>query len=287
MPFVFSAEFLRSGPERQAHRVADASHHRKGAFHAYGVALLEERLDRFVQLRVFAFGGVEIARLGVVHAAHEAFGENVGHHRDHPVAAAAHQGNGDAVVARQHEEALGTVVEDALHLFDVARSLLDADDVLEVAGDAQRGFGGHVDARAPGDVVEDHRQGRMFRHGAEMLVQPLLRRLVVIGRHAEYGIGAAQVEFAQLVQHLRRGVSAAAHHQRHAAGDVVGDEHGDHGAFGHIEGRGFGRGAQGDDVVHAAFDHVVDHAGQRLVIHAAVRREGGYHRGAHAGKFVS
>ena len=113
---------------------------------------------------------------------------------------------------RQHEKSLGTVVQDALHLPDVARRLLDADDVAEVGGAAERGLGGHVDARAARDVVEDHRQGRMLRDGAEMLVEPLLRRFVVIGRHAQNGVGAPQVKFAQLVQHLRGGVAAAAHH---------------------------------------------------------------------------
>ena len=127
----------------------------------------------------------------------------------------------------------------------------------------------------------------MFRDGAEMLIETFLRRLVVIGRHAQDGVGAPQVEFAQLVQHLRGGVAAAAHHQRHAACDLVGDEHGDHGAFGHVERGGFGRGSECDDVVHAAFDHVVDHAGQRFVVHAALFGERGDHGGAYAGKFVS
>ena len=223
----------------------------------------------------------------MVHALHEPLRKGVRRHGDHAVASAAHQLDGHAVVARQHEKSLGTVVQDALHLPDVARRLLDADDVAEVGGAAERGLGGHVDARAARDVVEDHRQGRMLRDGAEMLIETLLRRFVVIGRHAQNGVGAPQVEFAQLVQHLRGGVAAAAHHQRHAACDLVGDEHGDHGAFGHVERGGLGRGAECDDVVHAAVDHVVDHAGQRLVVDAAVCRERGDHRGAHAGKFVS
>ncbi len=35
---------------------------------------------------------------------------------------------------------------------------------------------------------------------------------------------------------------------------------------GMLERRRFGRGAQRHDVVHAAFDHIVDHACQRLVV---------------------
>ena len=127
----------------------------------------------------------------------------------------------------------------------------------------------------------------MLRYGAEMLVKSLLRGFVVIGRHAQDGVRAPQVEFAELVQHLRRRVSAAAHHQRHAACDMVGDEHGDHRAFGHVERRGLGRGAERHDVIHAALYYVVYHARQCLIIDASVRCEGGYHRDPHACQFLS
>ena len=127
----------------------------------------------------------------------------------------------------------------------------------------------------------------MLRYGAEMLVKSLLRGFVVIGRHAQDGVRTPQVEFAELVQHLRRRVSAAAHHQRHAACDMVGDEHGDHRAFGHVERRGLGRGAERHDVIHAALYYVVYHARQCLIIDASVRCEGGYHRDPHACQFLS
>ena len=160
-------------------------------------------------------------------------------------------------------------------------------DVLHVARQPQRGLGGHVHARPARYVVEYHGQGRMLRYGAEMLVKSLLRGFVVIGRHAQDGVRAPQVEFAELVQHLRRRVSAAAHHQRHAACDMVGDEHGDHRAFGHVERRGFGRGAERHDVIHAALYYVIYHARQCLIIDASVRCEGGYHRDPHACQFLS
>ena len=120
-----------------------------------------------------------------------------------------------------------------------------------------------------------------------MLVEPLLRGLVVVGRNAQDGVGAPQVEFAQLIQYLRRRVAAAAHHQRYAPRDVVGDEHGYHGALGHVERRRLGRGAQRHDVVHAAFDHIVDHACQRLVVNFSFGCKGGYHGGPHAAELVS
>ena len=126
----------------------------------------------------------------------------------------------------------------------------------------------------------------MGGHRAEMLVKTLLRGLVVVGSHAEDGIGAAQVEFAQLIEHLRRRIAAAADDQGHAPGDVVGDEHGYHGPLGVVERRGLGRRTQGHDIVHAAVDHVVDHPRQRLVVHAALRRERSDQGDSHARKFV-
>ena len=68
---------------------------------------------------------------------------------------------------------------------------------------------------------------------------------------------------------------------------MVGDEHGDHRAFGHVERRGLGRGAERHDVIHAAFYYVVYHARQCLIIDASVRCEGGYHRDPHACQFLS
>ena len=68
---------------------------------------------------------------------------------------------------------------------------------------------------------------------------------------------------------------------------MVGDEHGDHRAFGHVERRGFGRGAERHDVIHAALYYVVYHARQCLIIDASVRCEGGYHRDPHACQFLS
>ena len=68
---------------------------------------------------------------------------------------------GDGVIS-EHDEPFGAPVEDVLHLFDVARCLLDADHVLHPASQSQRRLGRHVDARASRDVVEDHRQRRVL-----------------------------------------------------------------------------------------------------------------------------
>ena len=126
----------------------------------------------------------------------------------------------------------------------------------------------------------------MLGDGAEMLVEPLLRGLVVIRRDAEDGVGAPQVELAQLVEDLGGGVAAATDDQRHAPGDMIGDEHGDDGPLGHVERGGLGRGAQCDDVIDAPVDDVIDHAGQRVVIDPALGGERRDHGDAHAGEFV-
>ena len=144
-----------------------------------------------------------------------------------------------------------------------------------------------VGAGTAGNVVENDRQGRMFRYGFEVLVQPLLRRFVVVGCDAQDRIRAPQVEFAQLVEHFRGRVAAYADHQRHAACDVVFDEHGDHGPFVQVEGRGFGRRAECDDEIHAAVDDVVDRAGQSRIIHPSVGCERGGDGCAGAAEFVS
>lgn len=127
----------------------------------------------------------------------------------------------------------------------------------------------------------------MFRYGFEVLVQPLLRRFVVVGCDAQDRIRPPQVEFAQLVEHFRGRVAAYADHQRHAPCDVVFDEHGDHGPFVQVEGRGFCRRAECDDEIHTAVDDVVDRAGQSRIIHPSVGCERGGDGCAGAAEFVS
>ena len=106
---------------------------------------------------------------------------------------------GDAVIARNDVEVGWFVLDDVIHLRDVARSLLDGNHVLEVAGNAQGGFGRHVHTCTAGHVVEHDRQFRSFGNGLVVLVDTLLRRFIIVRYYGEDGVHTGEIVVFQRI----------------------------------------------------------------------------------------
>ena len=85
----------------------------------------------------------------------------------------------------------------------VAARLFVADDVRHL-GAAQDRFDRHVHDRAPGDVVDDHRQAGALGDRPHVTVDAFLRRLQVVGRGRENGVNAGLLGEARQCHRVTR-----------------------------------------------------------------------------------
>ncbi|MCY1549509.1 hypothetical protein D9M68_856780 [compost metagenome] len=104
-----------------------------------------------------------------------------------------HVANGSAVLAGQQIE-----IATAGHPFQrrtqqIGGSILDADHVAAIPCQTGKGVHGDVDDAARWYVVNDHRDGDRGIDGAEVLIKPFLRRLVIVGRDDKQRIGACRL----------------------------------------------------------------------------------------------
>src|SRR5207253_2890851 len=83
-----------------------------------------------------------------------------------------------------------------------------------------------IDRRAALDVVDDDRDGHRLRHRAEVPVEALLRRLVVVRVHDERAVGARALGVTGQVERLRGGVRAGARQDLDALARGLGHDHG-------------------------------------------------------------
>ena len=137
-----------------------------------------------------------------------------------PCAAGRHAGEGGHVFARKLDKLRPHRVALAGNAADVARGVLDADDVLQLVQPLHR-IHGHVDHAARRDVVDDDRNADRIVDRPEMLIKPFLGRLVVIGRHDQHRVGAGLLGVAGELDRLVRVVRAGAGDHRHAAARLV------------------------------------------------------------------
>ena len=114
--------------------------------------------------------------------------QSVANHADDAYCPKGDEGEGDAVVAADDVEVLRLVLDDVVHLRDVAACLLDGHDVLELAGQSERRLSRHVHTRSAGHVVEHDRYRADPCYSCEVLVEAFLRGLVVVGTDAQHAV---------------------------------------------------------------------------------------------------
>lgn len=98
-----------------------------------------------------------IAAEGEAYHFGEFAGECVPDDRDNPDSSECDEGECNAVVAGDDAEVLGFVLNDSIHLGNVAGSFFDSNNVVVVDGEPEGSLGRHVNASASGNVVEYER----------------------------------------------------------------------------------------------------------------------------------
>ena len=130
-----------------------------------------------------------------------------------------------------------------------------------------------VDAGAPRHVVEHDRQPRALGDGLEVLVQPFLRRLVVIRRHRQQAVDASLLHVARQLDHLARVVAAGAGQHRHLAADFLDDQLDDAQLLAMAQRRRFARRAARRQEVDAGIDLPAGQPLDRRLVERAVLPE--------------
>ena len=200
-------------------------------------------------------------------------------HRHYAAGARCHEREGLVIVAAEDAEALGCAGDDFGDLRVFARSFLDCNDVLDVAGQPQGGGGLHVTAGAAGHVVNHYRLRGGRGHGFKVLILTLLRGLVVVGHHNQEGIGTVRLELAHAFDRGLERIGAAAHHHRTALGAGFRDLE-DFNPFLDAQAGSFAGRPERDEEVDAGFDLPVHACCESIVVDAAVFLERGEQRGA-------
>ena len=201
--------------------------------------------------------------------------EGVAKHGNHTYGTEGDEREGNAIVARNDVEAFRLVLDDVVHLTDVARRFLDGHDVLEVAGQAKGGFGGHVHTGTSRYIVEHDRQVCSFGHGLVVLVDTFLRRLIIIRYNDQEGIDTGHVVVLHALYHGLGAIATHAQQDRNSSAYTV-----DNGAF-HLlllflaQRRSFGGCTQHTQEVRSVLQLIIHQAKQCFVIHATVFFERG------------
>ena len=159
-------------------------------FGGHRVHLDEGRLDERVQLVVERSRALVIAGFKrVVELGHRA-GREVRDAAEVPAAPEHQHRVAQQLDPRQRDEVAAALREDVRDVLEVARRLLDADDVLVGAPQASHRLGRDIDAAADRDVVDDDRKPRKLAGDARVPVeQPLLLRAGVVRRHDQSAAG--------------------------------------------------------------------------------------------------
>jgi len=162
-----------------------------------------------------------------------------------------------------------------LGTFDVARGLLDADDAWHL-GQPHHGIVLQIGHCAPWHVVENDGQlGHSLGNGLEVLVQPFLGGLVVVGHHLQLGIGTDFVGKTGQFNRFSRRIGAATGNDGDAFGRLLDRDADDFAVFIHGDRGRFTRGPHHHNRIGALGHMPVDQFSQARVIHLAVCKHGG------------
>ena len=134
----------------------------------------------------------------------------------------------------------------------------------------RHGGDAHVDDAARRDVVDEDRQLGCVMQGLEVLVEPFLGRLVVIGRDDERAVGARLLGVAREVDRLRGRVGAGAGDDRDPPLRHLDAELDDALVLGMAQGRRFAGRAARHDGVRPFLDLPVDEALKALLVDGAI-----------------
>ena len=260
-------------PTEQGHRGLDGD----------GVDLDEQRVDQVeqpeLQRGALRIPPVERELRDVVRLARH----DVGQHGDDPDPSERHDGRDLVVVAAVNRKVVPARGGGLRDLRDVARRLLDSDDALVLC---KLRVCRHSDVKAGArrHVVEYDRLVGHVGCGEEVLYQPLLRRLVIIGRDEQQRVGPNFAGIARERNFVVGIVCAGSGDHRHASRGVLDREFYHRAVFLIGQRRRLAGRADRDYGVGPAVDLPVDDTAKRLIIDCAVFHRGDY-RDSRSGEY--
>ena len=138
--------------------------------------------------------------------------ERIADNRNHTYCSQCNQRESNTVIPRNHIKVFRLVLDDIVHLGDIARSLLDSYDILEIASQTESGFSSHVHTCTTWHIIKHDRQIGSFGHSLVMLVNTFLRRLIIIRYNHQQGVYPSHIIILYGV-HYRLG-AVATHSQQ-------------------------------------------------------------------------
>ncbi|MNI16448.1 hypothetical protein D3C73_697820 [compost metagenome] len=221
----------------------------------------------------------QIACLNRVMQGDHGLGRQVRGDRDHPHAAVSGIAQVAGIIAREQVEGSGDVGSHPAGAGDIARRILDADDV-RMGRQRRHRLVGQVHAGAARHVVEQNRQLHGVGHRLEMGLHPCLRRAVVIGRDHQGAVSADRLSEAGQFDGLVGGGRSGARDYADAAGGDL-DALFDHAlVLVQMQGRALARGAHRHDAVNPGGDLAFQQALESDLVHVSVTKrcdQGGDH----------
>src|SRR3989338_10051534 len=116
------------------------------------------------------------------HVAHFAWQE-VGRNADNAVGADTHHGECERVIARKNCKVIAHKCAQLADAVGSARRFFETDDALrQISTQPRNRIYRNTDTSASRNVINEYRQAALLGDGAEVLVEPLLRRFVVVWR---------------------------------------------------------------------------------------------------------
>ena len=260
--------------ERQAQHILDEAHFVEHGLDASRVTINEEQREEVSKAVVnLACSIVLTTELQADHLG-ELLGQGVANNANHAHGTTADHGEGERIIATDDIEVLWLVLDDFIYLLQIARRLLDGHDVTAVACQPDGSLCLHINACTARHVVEHNGQFGGCGYGAEMLVESLLRRLIIIRTDAEHAVDALEVARLQLLNDGGRVVAATPHEDGHTCLHEVNDGVLDAQLLVGCQRRGFTRSCQYAEKVGPIVKLVVDQTDKRGVVNLSVGLEG-------------
>src|SRR5471032_1354893 len=233
LPQRFVAGFAEPG-ERQTDTVRHQAHFMQSPFHGDGVGFDEQGLVQRHQFFVDGTGRDGIATdRSSAQVAHGAW-RDVRGHGNIALAAQQNQFDGRCIITGIHQEIAAHACQDVLGALQVTGCFLDGDDVRH-PGQAHDGICQHVASRTAWHVVEDLRNVHGFGDGLDVLIQPFLRRLVVVRRDQQTCVRASALGVVRQFDRFARRIGARARDDRDTPCNLSDHTTNDFDVFVHVE----------------------------------------------------
>ena len=191
-------------------------------------------------------------------------------YRNHTHCPQSNQWESNTVITRNDIETFRLVLDDFVHLSDIARCFLNSDNVFKITGQTESGFSSHVNTSTSRYIVKHNREFGCFSHCLVMLVDTFLRRLIIIRYDNEQCINTGHIVVLHTIYHSLGAVTAHTQQDRNTSIHAV-----NHGAFDFFllflaQCRSFSGCTQHAQEIRSILQLIIHQTKQSLVIHSTI-----------------